>query len=144
MTSKTERNGTEAAEAANEAATNAAPAPMGAEADTQQKSNPEPQRKPRDGAAAEPAKGAAGGCGEISAYLGPTIRGEVSRGEMFPAGRDAAIAGLAATVGRYPQVADLIVSGDDLPESRIKANTPGNLLHKKYCELAGTLNKRGG
>ena len=53
-------------------------------------------------------------------YLGPTIHGLIQ-----------------AAVRKYPLVKTLIVSGDYLPEARLKVKTSGNALHANYVKLAG-------
>lgn len=43
---------------------------------------------------------------------------------------------LAPALERYPLIASLIVTGDTLPEDRIKVKTAGNLLNVNYKKLA--------
>ena len=41
----------------------------------------------------------------------------------------------AEAIEAYPLVKTLIVSGDALPEARIKVKTPGNALYANYMKL---------
>lgn len=82
-------------------------------------------------------------CG-FCVYLGPSILGVISCGTVYNAGKNATLTNIADIVKKYPLVADLIVSGDKLPESRVKVKTPGNLLYVNSRKLAEGLRKQGG
>ena len=79
----------------------------------------------------------------ISVYIGPSIFGLITAGTVYPKDRKAALADLSEAVGRYPLIASLVVDAEDLPASRIKVKTPGNLLCANYGKLAGEVNKGG-
>jgi hypothetical protein len=51
---------------------------------------------------------------------------------------------LESIIEKYPLVATLIVTGEELPESRIKIKTPGNLLNANYARFVGELKRQGG
>ena len=54
-------------------------------------------------------------------YIGPSITGIIQHG----------------TIEKYPLVKTLIVSGDALPEARLKIKRPGNALYVNYRKIAG-------
>lgn len=76
----------------------------------------------------KPAKG----CGWC-AYLGPGIRGIISQGQIYD--RDAASVQAELRGGVLPALANLIVSGDALPEAMQAVKTPGTALHRDYNAL---------
>ena len=41
----------------------------------------------------------------------------------------------AAAIEKHPKVKSLIVSGDALPEARLRVKAPGNVLYANYNEL---------
>ena len=79
-----------------------------------------------------PAAKSAGFC----IYLGPTIPNKIQTGTIFRGTKTRVLSGLKSVVDEYPLVASLIVTGDTLPEDRIKVKTPGNLLYVNYHKLA--------
>lgn len=78
---------------------------------------------------------------ELFVYLGPTIRGVIQKGSFFSGTRESVEAQLSGAIAKYPSIKGLIVSGDTLAEDRLKLKTPGNLLSKKYAELAAEIKK---
>ena len=86
----------------------------------------------------QPAEESSGLC----VYLGPSIRGVILQGTVYPGGRKATLSRIADILKNYPIVADLIVPGDILPTARIQIKTPGNLLYANYSKLARRLNKK--
>ena len=87
----------------------------------------------------------AGKAGGFCVYLGPSIQGVIVTGTVFSGGKDATLAKISRILKDYPMVASLIVPGGALPESRMKAKTPGNLLYENYRRLAGAIkHKLGG
>jgi len=68
-------------------------------------------------------------------YLGPTIRGVISFGQIIRGNLDDAKAELWEALKKHPLIASLIVTGDYLPEARIKVKTPGNALYAVYMKL---------
>lgn len=69
------------------------------------------------------------------AYLGPSIRGSITKGQIFPLTKAQVVAALAPILERYPSIADLIVDGDELPTARIRVAQTNSLLHKTYEKL---------
>ena len=101
-----------------------------------EKTPPEPEPQPKK---EKPAEGTGGFC----VYLGPSIHGAILSGTIFSTDKKTTLANSERILKDYPLIADLIVPGDILPESRIKVKTPGNLLYMNYNKLVGIL-KTGG
>lgn len=78
----------------------------------------------------------AGSIDGLCVYLGPSIRGVIQSGQIFPVAKEQAIRSIGSAVSAYPLIADLIVPGGSLPAERVKVKTPGNLLYVKYHKLA--------
>lgn len=70
-------------------------------------------------------------------YIGPNIKKYIQTGTVYRGTRAHALKQAAAAIEAYPLVKTLIVSGDTLPEARIKIKTPGNALYANYKKLAG-------
>ena len=72
-----------------------------------------------------------------SGYIGPSITGIIQHGTIWRGSRTAALAAAAPAIEKYPLVKTLIVSGDALPEARLKIKRPGNALYVNYRKIAG-------
>lgn len=70
-------------------------------------------------------------------YIGPNIKKYIQTGTVYRGTRAHALKQAAAAIEAHPLVKTLIVSGDALPEARIKVKTPGNALYANYKKLAG-------
>ena len=70
-------------------------------------------------------------------YIGPNIKKHIQTGTVYRGTRAQALKQAAEAIEAYPPVTALIVSGDALPEARIKVKTPGNALYANYKKLAG-------
>ena len=70
-------------------------------------------------------------------YIGPTIIGVIQNGTIYRGSRKAALNAAAAAIEKQPLIRTLIVSGDHLPEARLKVKKPGNALYKNYQRVAG-------
>lgn len=70
-------------------------------------------------------------------YIGPSITGLIQHGTIYRGSRNAALSAAAAAIERNPLIKTLIVSGDRLPEARLKVKKPGNALYKNYQRVAG-------
>lgn len=70
-------------------------------------------------------------------YIGPNLKGFIQTGTIFRGTRKAAYKAAAAAIKRQHLVKTLIVSGDALPEARLKVRQPGNALYVSYQKLAG-------
>ena len=69
-------------------------------------------------------------------YLGPSVTGVIQTGTVYRGTRAEVLAQLTPITERFPLVPSLVVTGDTLPEDRIKVRTPGNLLYAKYRQMA--------
>lgn len=74
-------------------------------------------------------------------YIGPSIIGTIQQSRILYGSKQDALKQLSGAIEKYPLIASLIVSGDDLPEARIKVKTPGNLLYVNYHKLADRKSK---
>lgn len=70
-------------------------------------------------------------------YIGPSITGLIQHGAVYPGTRKTALAAAGAAIRHNPLIRTLIVSGDRLPEARLKAKQPGNALYQNYQRVAG-------
>lgn len=70
-------------------------------------------------------------------YIGPNLKGFIQTGTIFRGTRKAAYKAAAAAIKQQHLVKSLIVSGDALPETRLKVRQPGNALYRNYQKLAG-------
>lgn len=68
-------------------------------------------------------------------YLGPSIRGVITKGAVYRGTRQEVLAGLERILGKFPGVAGLIVPSTTLPRDRIKVKTQGTLLNNRYQQL---------
>ena len=72
----------------------------------------------------------------FSVYLGPSIRGGITKGQIFPMAKAEVLASIAPLVEKQPLIADLIVEGGELPEASARIRQPDSLLFKTYEKLA--------
>ena len=77
-------------------------------------------------------------------YLGPSIRGVIQTATIFTGTREEVEETLAGPIERYPRIKRLLVSGETLPEDRVKVKTPGNGLYAAYVKLVSELNNKEG
>ena len=73
----------------------------------------------------------------VYVYIGPNIKGLIQTGSIYRGTREDAYKAAAAAIEKQPLVKTLIVSGDALPEARLKVKVPGNVLYANYQKLAG-------
>lgn len=69
-------------------------------------------------------------------YIGPSLTGLIHNGAIFPGTWAQALKGAAAAIEKQPLVRTLLVSGDQLPEARLKVKKPGNALSANYAKIA--------
>ncbi len=69
-------------------------------------------------------------------YIGPNITGLIQNGTIYRGTRSAALTAAAAAIEKHPLVKSLIVSGDELPEARLKVKRPGNALYQNYRKIS--------
>ena len=68
-------------------------------------------------------------------YIGPNIKKYIQTGTIYRGTRAHALKQAAAAIEAHPLVKTLIVSGDALPEARLKVKAPGNALYANYMKL---------
>lgn len=70
----------------------------------------------------------------VCAYIGPTILGVIQRGTIYSGSKEQVLKKfeVARAIGKYPAIADLMVTMDELVTARIKVKTPGESLYKTY------------
>lgn len=95
-------------------------------------------REPQAGAPDAPAKAEkSGGDAGFYCYIGPSITGLIQHGDICRGTRKKALAAWDDAIKKYPLIKTLIVSGDKLPEARLKVKTPGNALYKNCQRILG-------
>lgn len=77
----------------------------------------------------------------VYVYIGPNIKGLIQTGSIYRGTREDAHKAAAAAIEKHPKVKSLIVSGDALPEVRLRVKTPGNVLYANYNELKNPAGK---
>lgn len=70
-------------------------------------------------------------------YIGPSIPGLIQHGTLYRGTRKKALAAASAAIKKHPLIRTLIVSGENLPEARLKVKKPGNALYKNYQHIQG-------
>ncbi|MBR3239152.1 MAG: hypothetical protein IKF99_12010 [Oscillospiraceae bacterium] len=76
----------------------------------------------------------------VYVYIGPSIKGVIQKGTIYPGSRQEVIATLDRAIQKYPRIRNLIVSGETLAADRISVKTPGTRLSTEYKKLVAELN----
>lgn len=71
-------------------------------------------------------------------YIGPNLTGLIQNGAILRGTRAEALKAAAPAIEKQPLVKTLIVSGDELPEARLKVKRPGNALNANYNKIAAS------
>ena len=69
-------------------------------------------------------------------YLGPSIRGVIQKGTIYPGSRREVVESIDSAIQKYPRIRNLLVSGETLVTDRIQVKTPGTRLFTEYKKLA--------
>ncbi len=77
-------------------------------------------------------------------YIGPTVKSAAQHNTIIPGTREEVEKKLAAALEKYPPIAQLLVSGNELAEARKQIKQPGNRLYEVYRRFILELNKNGG
>lgn len=80
---------------------------------------------------------------DFCAYIGPTIRGVVPSGTLFPYTRAELLEKMSGVCADYPELRHLVIEGKRLAQARKEIQRTGTLLHTKYAALLARLNKGG-
>ena len=76
----------------------------------------------------------------VYVYIGPSIKGVIQKGTIYPGSHQEVIATLDRAIQKYPRIRNLIVSGETLAADRISVKTPGTRLSTEYKKLVAELN----
>jgi len=79
-------------------------------------------------------------CG-FCVYLGPSIRGVVQNGTIYEGSLETVKNKLAEAIERYPRIASLISTGDELAENRVRIKNKGNYLYEENRRFIAELQK---
>jgi len=77
-------------------------------------------------------------------YIGPTIKSAIQRNTIVMGNREEVEKKLKYAIEKYPPIAQLLISGNELTEARKMIRQPGNRLYEVYGRLIRLLNKNGG
>ena len=69
-------------------------------------------------------------------YLGPSIRGVIQRGTIYPGDCLKTDDVLKSAIQKYPRIRNLLVGGDSIVADRVQVKTPGTRLYNEYRKLA--------
>lgn len=74
---------------------------------------------------------------EFCVYIGPTIVGAIQTITIYCGTKEEVLKEpmLSAAISKYPDIAELIVSGKTLATDRVKVKTEGEELYKAYRRL---------
>lgn len=72
---------------------------------------------------------------EFWCYIGPSVGGIISHGDIFPGGREDALQAAGAAIEQLPPVKTLLVSGERLAAAIGKVQEPGNALHAAWEQV---------
>lgn len=78
-----------------------------------------------------------GETGNFCVYIGPSIRGVIQSGTIYPGALEKTKEFLAPSIQKYPLIAKLLSTDKTIAEDRIKVKTAGNLLNVNFKKLAG-------
>ena len=78
-------------------------------------------------------------------YIGPTIRSAIQHNTILTGTREEVEKKLAYAIEKYPPIAQLLISSDELARARQLIKQPGNRLYEVYRRfIAGFKNVNGG
>ena len=69
---------------------------------------------------------------EVWVYIGPTIRSAIQYGSIRTGTREEVLKLLESAIEKYPLIAQLLISSDELAEARKLIKQPGNRLYEVY------------
>ncbi|MBP5295157.1 MAG: hypothetical protein J6Y95_05490 [Lachnospiraceae bacterium] len=74
-------------------------------------------------------------------YIGPTIRSHIQHNTILTGTREEVVKKLERAIEKYPPIAQLLISSEQLAEARILVRQPGNRLYEVYRRFVNGLNK---
>ena len=69
-------------------------------------------------------------------YLGPSIRGVIQKGSIYPGNREEVYEALDSAIQKYPRIRNLLVGSETLVSDRVEIKKPGTRLYNEYRKLA--------
>ena len=75
-------------------------------------------------------------------YIGPSIRGVIQTASLYEGTRSEVEAFLAPAIEKYPRIKALLVSGETLPQDRLKVKKPGNYLYEEYRKFVSEMKNK--
>lgn len=72
---------------------------------------------------------------DFCAYIGPTVRGFVQQGTIFPDSKDKVLDRMVSVCKRYPEFSFFVIQGQDLADARKAIKKPGTLLYAKNSAM---------
>lgn len=96
--------------------------------------SPEPKAKSKKSSLKQESSG-------FCVYIGPSIRGVIQSGTIYPESREKTLKKLAPHLEKYPLIAKLIVSDKTFADDRVKVKTAGTLLNVYYQRLLSGKNE---
>lgn len=77
-------------------------------------------------------------------YIGPTIRSAIQHNTILTGTREEVVKKLESAIAKYPPIAQLLVSSEDLASARKLIKQPGNRLYDVYRRFLSGLNNMNG
>ncbi len=74
-------------------------------------------------------------------YIGPTIRSAIQHNTILTGTREEVEKKLARAIEKYPPIAQLLISSEELARARQLVKQPGNRLYEVYRRFVNGLNK---
>ncbi len=65
-------------------------------------------------------------------YIGPTIRSAIQQNTILTGTREEVMKKLESAIEKYPLIAQLLISAEELAEARKQIKQPGNRLYEVY------------
>jgi hypothetical protein len=65
-------------------------------------------------------------------YIGPTIRSAIQQNTILTGTWEEVLKRLESAIEKYPPIAQLLISADELAEARKQIKQPGNRLYEVY------------
>lgn len=100
-----------------------------------------PQPKPAAKRKKSPVKATPAKQEDFCVYLGPSVRGVITRGAVYPGTREEVLARLERAISLYPGIAGLVVPSTTFPTDRTRVKKEGTLLHNRYRQMALKIKK---
>jgi len=77
-------------------------------------------------------------------YIGPTIRSAIQHNTILTGTREEVETKLARAIEKYPPIAQLLISSEELARARQLVKQPGNRLYEVYRRFIAGFKNEGG